>query len=95
MIVHSSKVSTRDFSWNKFTKTFSTEISDLGPDFNFGKIYDDACDQGLTLVSHVTNKEIVFGISEIKDKEGDILCWNLIPAEKKYRNLYKMTIFND
>lgn len=38
-------VSSKSFTFNKVTKTFTTEISNLGKDFDLVRI-PDACDEG-------------------------------------------------
>lgn len=55
-------------------KTLSADISDLsggGAKQVFGRIYADACDEGLTLVSHKTGQEVRMAVSRtVRDNEG-------------------------
>ena len=83
-------VSTYRFTYNEDTRTFVAFLSDL-PFSEFGRVYADSVDEGLTLISAKTNKEIVFVVEEIKTREGDILAWEL----KAVGASYSMKIFND
>lgn len=59
------------------------EASDLDRPSPFGRVYDDACDEGLTLVSHVTGREMVFAVDHIeRDREGDLMYWDLKPVRE-------------
>lgn len=74
---------------------FAAEHSDLGSPA-FTRVWDDACDVGLTLVSHKTGREVVFAISDEKrDGEGDIMWWDLRPADPAFDFLPTFRIFND
>jgi hypothetical protein len=80
MIV-AQKVSTKFFTWSPKSKTFVTEVSDLPKSFNpFGRIYDDACDAGFTLVSHVTGKEITFVHWKNDVCDGEVAGWKFKPV---------------
>lgn len=71
------------------------EASEL-PEFE--RVWDDACDVGLTVVSHRTGTEVVYAVEEIaRDSEGDILYWMLEPAKRTERtaNLPTLQVFND
>jgi hypothetical protein len=85
-------------------KTLSADISDLsggGAKQVFGRIYADACDEGLTLVSHKTGQEVRMFVSrEVRDNEGDITHWCLrsVPEDERKLGLpatIELTIFND
>ncbi len=72
------------------------EISTLGVGVTFERVWNDACDEGLTLVSHRTGKEVVYAIDRIEaDNEGDILYWDLIPARLDEQFLPTLRLFND
>jgi hypothetical protein len=85
MILKPSPVSTRQFTRDPSDRLkFIAEISDLGKSFQFGRVYDDACDIGLTLISEWTGVETVFAIhEEIKDGEGDVTGWELRPVPRQ------------
>lgn len=75
MVLHPTPVSTRQFTLDG--ATFVAEISDFGPGFKFGQVYDDACDEGITLVSQWTGAEIVFAVHHEERRDGDLLWWEL------------------
>lgn len=72
------------------------EISDLGRSFQFGRVYDDACDEGVTVISERTGKEIVFALNgRDMDESGEDLCgWNLVAVTPGFKHL-KLLIIND
>lgn len=91
---------TNQFSYQPHTRTFISDVSDLGPQV-FERIYDDACDVGVQLVSAKTGKVIPFLMNdEVRDFDNDILRWNFV-VEPTYarRNPsiadLKVVIFND
>jgi hypothetical protein len=94
-------LSTKRLTWNPKDRTFSAEISDFGHEFRFGQIYDDAYDEGLILVSDRTGNEAKYAIDgHIKDAEGDLVCWVLIPIREsavKHPGVLgtKVILFND
>lgn len=96
MILKPSPISTRRFFYQKDAGLLTAEISDFGPGFGFGQVYDDACDEGLTLVSHKTGTEVTYGVEHVeRDREGDLLYWDLRPADRKLDYLPTVRIFND
>jgi hypothetical protein len=94
MIVHSTRVSHRQFSYDAKTRRFTAELSDLGR--GFGRVYDDASDEGFTIVGK-TGREVAFAVTRIKrDSEGDLLYWDLAPADHRERALgVTVRIYND
>lgn len=96
MILKPSPISTRRFFYQKDAGLLTAEISDFGPGFGFGQVYDDACDEGMTLVSHKTGREVVFAVEHIeRDCEGDLLYWDLRPAERGAWGCGTVRIYND
>ena len=92
MILRPSPISTRDCVWDGTSNLFVADMSDLGHGFKFERVYDDACDIGLTLISHRTGKEIVFVFTgHIRNNEGELMGWEL----ESLGSTFKMTIFND
>lgn len=82
--------------------TMVVEASDLGlkPGFKFEQIYDDACDVGLTMKSHVTGREITFFLQEEIRSADELQGWQLKPIPeliRKHPQLAGLTliIFND
>jgi hypothetical protein len=89
MILNPAPVSTRQFTYDAPTKNFAAELSDMN---GLGRVYDDACDVGFTMVSARTGRQVVFVLAEEKrDGEGDTLLW-------EYRSIdgeFTATVFND
>ena len=83
-------VSTDRFSYDPATRSFSAEISELR--INFGRVYDDAVDEGFTMVSTKTGREIVFVVEHVEyDPEGDLRWWTL----RSLTDNFTATVFND
>lgn len=100
MILKPSPVSLRHFTRVAGLRSgggmLVAEVSDFGRGFAFERVYDDACDEGLTVVSHHTGREVVYGVEHVeRDPEGDLLFWKLRPASPRERDLPTITIFND
>lgn len=88
-VLMSTQSSTRQFSYDAATSTFSAEVSSTN---GLHRVYDDACDVGLTLVSSRTGREVVFVVTdEHRDGEGDVTHWTLRALGAPYR----MTLWND
>jgi hypothetical protein len=86
-------VSTRQFTWVPETREYVAEISST---HGFGQVYDDACDEGLTLVSARTGNTIVFVVQEThRDGAGEIAWWVLKPAHGRSGLDATITLFND
>ena len=91
-LLHNNCISGELFQWNKFGGI--TEMSSLGPNFKLGLIYDDACDEGFTVISQRTGKMVVFRLEDTKyDHEGDVTKWVFISVSPKV-NL-NIHIYND
>lgn len=81
---------------------FVTEASDLNgrPWFNSeaGRVYNDACDTGFTLVGTANGKEAVFALTNVDtDPEGDVRAWEFTCVYPPILKLAGLTaaIFND
>ncbi len=84
-------VSTRQLSWFADERRYVGEISSTN---GFGRVYDDACDEGLTLVSARTGNEQVFVVADVDvDSEGDVRFWTLKPVDRHLD--VSVTLFND
>ena len=92
-------ISTRQCTYDKANNMLVAEISDFGPGFEWEWAYPDAADLGVTVVSHITGKEIMFAENKVNtNSEGEILSWELIPAKRgpdPVINLMRLKIFND
>ena len=82
-------VSTRQFHYDPYTRHFVGFINDT---HGLGRVYDDAADEGLTLVSSRTGAELVFVVTdETRDAVGDIRAWVLRSVDGRFT----ATLFND
>lgn len=70
------------------------EVSDLGPRFSMGRVYDDAADEGLTVVSKRTGAEVVFAVERYVEREGETLAWELVSVTPGSKG-HKMVLYND
>jgi hypothetical protein len=95
--------STDQFDYTLKTNTFAAEASTLfrASTYPFHQLYPDACDEGITLTSHVTGKVASFYLEETEtDSEGDIGLWRLLPTAEAIRANARLAtatviIFND
>jgi hypothetical protein len=84
-----------NFTFNKKTNTFSAEASDFGRTFELDRVYDDACDEGFSIVSAKTGKIAVFALyNHEEDEEGDLISWIFRCVTPGLTHL-KAVIFND
>jgi hypothetical protein len=94
-VLHPAPVESNRFLWDKDSKMFLAEASDLGRQ-PFGRVYDDACDEGLTLVSsRFPGREVVFVVNHVeRDRERELLWWDLVPAD--FKNVgFTVRVYND
>lgn len=75
-----SNYNSSQFTFNRESFMLVSEASDLKLEFK--RIYDDACDEGITIVSHRTGQPVDFVVSHIEWHEGDLQFWDLIPVLK-------------
>lgn len=88
MILRPAPVHSDRFFWRQGNGV--ADISDLA---GFGRVYDDAVDMGLTVISTRTRSEKVFVVSdEHRDDEGDLTHWTLAPTDGSGVTLM---VFND
>jgi hypothetical protein len=72
---------------------YSIDMSELG---GFGRVYDDACDEGLTLVDRYGIREIVCVVEDhILDREREIQGWVLKPVRPYKGPPFTIKVFND
>jgi len=96
-------VSTKELNYDKATRTFSAEISmlDQGGRINvWQQAYQDACDEGIKVVSHNTGKEVMYVVNRKDESDGEIHGWHLIPTADSIRRVpeckgTKLFIMND
>ena len=92
MLLKPVPISSTKFLFRK--NTFIGEASEL-KDLKLGRVYDDACDMGFTIISEKTGKGVVFAQTEdTLDAEGDLLSINFVSVTPGLTHL-KVVIFND
>lgn len=96
--------SSSKFTCSRDSREFVCESSDLcalrdGP--FYGRIYDDAADIGLGILSELSGNIAVFYLRDVeKDSDGDIKFWKLFATEETVRDIpnlmnYTVIVFND
>lgn len=86
------------FSFDKLTKTFYTEVSELGAE-PFERLGTDAI--GLIIASEAPSRKAIFVVDNIiRDEDADILMWVLIPTQATLIELpyligYKIIVSNE
>lgn len=96
MILKPTPISSDRFTYDAGSFMFVIEASRLHG-LSLGRVYDDACDVGLTLVSARSGHEIVFAVSEeTRDADGDLIATILRPVRGNRNNLpLTIHILND
>jgi hypothetical protein len=85
-------VSAAQFTWCPEERMFVAEASTFGR--GLGRVYADACDEGLTLVSRYPGRsDVVFVVERIESRDGDALWWDLVPVNGDPG--FTVRIFND
>lgn len=93
MLLKPTPICSSKFSFKN--NTFITEASDLGRGLFLGRVYNDACDEGFTIVSEKTGKGAVFALyNHDEDGEGDLVAWIFKCVTPGLTHL-KAVIFND
>jgi hypothetical protein len=73
----------------------SAEISDLGIN-HFERVYDDACDEGITIAGK--REEVVFVVTKTDFNDDDVAGWHLESINRRTGRLdgrFKVLIIND
>lgn len=71
------------------------EMSDLEIP-GFGQVYDDACDEGLTVIGH--RELVTFVVVGTNDNDGEVTGWRLASINDKTGRVdgrFKLLIIND
>ncbi len=98
-LLHPSPISSDRFTVGN--NVLSVEASDLGRDFRLGPVYDDACDEGFTVVSARTGLEAVFyAAREIRDREGELQMhvFQITPESARMLGVpstFRVEVYND
>lgn len=91
-LLHPAPVGSDRFVWYAPGRVFTGEMSELR---GFGRVWDDSCDEGLTLVSSRRPGEaVVFVVSHTEVRDGDLLYWDLKPADGRDRG-FTVRVYND
>jgi hypothetical protein len=86
---------TRHFTWSAEGRMLVAEMSSL-PINDFERVWNDACDVGLTLISHRTGTEVVCTMErEILDGEGDVGGWVFVPVGRDHAGQFEVHVLND
>lgn len=99
MELNTTVVASTAFSHNPHTKTISAELSTLD-DPVLKRLYDDACDIGLTLHNDKTRNRTRWYWVEDKGADGELQARVLRPCSESVRKTpavagYTMLLFND
>lgn len=95
-VICNTRISTRDFTYTKETQSFSAWASDFKGRRVLSRVYDDACDEGFVLVSHVSGKAMVFAKHADHHRDGELIAVEYRPIKPADRALVShVTIFND
>lgn len=93
MILTPTPISSSRFSFKG--NTFSAEASDFGRRLELGRVFDDSCDEGFSIVSVKTGKIAVFALyNHEEDSEGDLVSWIFKCVTPGLTHL-KAVIYND
>lgn len=93
MILTPNPISSNKFSFRG--NTFTADASDLGRAFSLSRVWDDACDEGFSIVSVKTGRAAVFALYDHdEDNEGDVTGWLFKCVTPGLTHL-KAVIFND
>lgn len=93
---------TKQFNYDPATRTFMADMSTLdegGKKQVFGRVYSDACDCGMYLVSHRTGEKVPFVLDERENDDGERRVWTLkvepdFARQNPHCSGLKITIFN-
>ena len=91
MILQPSPISSSRFTYSK--GTFIAEASELGS-FRLGRVYDDACDEGFTVISEKTGKPAVFAFNKEIQNGDEVGGWEFVCVTPGLKQL-KAVVFND
>lgn len=87
------------FNLSRFTFLSSqgelvAEASDLNG-FRLGRLWNDACDVGFEIESHLTGTRKRFSLVRQLTRENEVIGWELAPIELAPGRIKKVVIFND
>lgn len=89
MILKPNPITANAFCHQKGTCRLVGEISST---HGFGRVYDDACDEGFTVV-HDNGTEVVYAVHRTERDRDGIAWWDLVPVNAQ--NAPTIRLFND
>jgi len=96
---HLPIISSALLAWSREEKILSGEMSTLQGNglVAFGRVYTDACDEGLVIRSARTGREVPFAVTHTERRDGDLVYWDLEPVNETGRVIFdcRLRIFND
>lgn len=99
-VMRTAPVSTRHFTWLGSPRMFVAEASTLEANGIYpAQVFDDAIDEGYTLVSERTGREVTVGANHTeRDREGDLLFTDYVPVDARgpqRHPAFTVRVFND
>jgi hypothetical protein len=87
--------SSKSFTWNKETQTFSAEISDVPAVLR--QMFNDSMDLGFAIQSAKTGNVVYFTLATAeRDREGDMACWTFQAVSvRPGLSAIKVVVYND
>lgn len=92
MILRPPTTPTSQLFWDAPDRQY---VGDISSTHGFGQVYDDACDEGMTLVNMRTGREVVFVVDRTEVRDGDIVSWTLRPLRGVCLAGCSVLLFND
>lgn len=80
MILSPPATNIRQFTWNKGRSMMFAEASSTN---GFGRVYDDACDEGLRVYNPRTGACITFAVDRTVVVDGELREWKLKPVKSE------------
>jgi hypothetical protein len=87
-----TRIGTQHFTWVPDKSLFVAEDSSLPRP---SRVWDDACDEGYTLVSERTGEELVIALEHVERSEDGIAHWDYQPIAATFHNRFIVRVFND
>jgi hypothetical protein len=86
-------------SVRQFTRHEGKLVSEISSTHGFGRVYDDACDEGLTVVDELGFDALFVVDRTVANAEGEITSWELKLLHYDNKNYLgfpnRMVLFND
>lgn len=83
-LLNANPIPSDRFHYDAKSKTLITDASDLGwqpGELRTQSLYDDSIDEGIVLLSSVSNQPLSFYLRETKKTdEGDVIAWEFAPV---------------